>query len=143
VAASLRPDLVLQEAAGGPGGDQLDDGAVGVQRVAVAGVGVDDDRDRHAQADPPGTVDHLGLGQQAEVGLADGGGGDRVAGDERHREAGPVGELRREGVEDAGEGDGADLGQDAVDARAAHDEPRTDDRCQLPDADGAIPEGSI
>src|SRR4051794_20820988 len=38
VAAPLRPDLVLQEAAGGPGGDQLGDGAVDVQRIAVAGV---------------------------------------------------------------------------------------------------------
>ena len=36
VAVPLRPDLVLQEAAGGPGGDQLRDGAVEVQRVAVA-----------------------------------------------------------------------------------------------------------
>src|SRR3954454_442987 len=38
VAAPLGPGLVLQEAAGGAGGDQLGDGSVDVQRVAVAGV---------------------------------------------------------------------------------------------------------
>jgi hypothetical protein len=45
-------------------GDQLGHGAVDVQRVGVAGVGVYDDRDRDARADPPGSVDQLGLGQQ-------------------------------------------------------------------------------
>ena len=37
-----------------PGSDQLLHGTIDVQRVAVAGVGVDDDRDVDAQADPPG-----------------------------------------------------------------------------------------
>ena len=120
VAALLRPDLVLQEAAGRAGGDQLVDGAVDVERIAVAGVGVDDDRDRDAHADPPGAVDHLGLGQQAHVGLADGGGGDRVAGDEGHREADALGDPRRERVEDAGEGDRADFVEDATDSCGGH-----------------------
>jgi hypothetical protein len=73
---------------------------------------------------PPGSFDQLGLGQQAHVRLADGSGGDKIAGDEGHREAGAVREFGPEGVEDAGEGDRADLLQDAVDARDARDAPR-------------------
>ena len=69
-----------------PGGDQLVDRADDVQRVAVAGVGVDDDRDRHAPADPAGPLDDLRLREQPQVRLADGGGRDGVAGDEAHRE---------------------------------------------------------
>ena len=45
VPALLRPHLVFEEAAGRPGGDQLVDRAEDVQRIAVAGVGVDDDRE--------------------------------------------------------------------------------------------------
>jgi hypothetical protein len=37
--------------------------------------------------------------------------------DERHREADPLGDLRRQGIEYAGEGDRANLVQNAVDPR--------------------------
>ena len=54
VAALLRPLLIFEEAAGGAGVDQLADGADDVERIAVAGVGVDDDRNLDAAADPRG-----------------------------------------------------------------------------------------
>ena len=123
VAALLRPHLVFQEAAGRAGGDQLVDRAVDVQRIAVARVGVDDDRDLDAHADPPGPLDHLGLRQQAQVGLADRRGRHGIAGHEGHREAGLLGELGRERVVDAGEAHRADLIENALHAVGAHGGP--------------------
>ena len=62
VATPLRPHLVFQEAAGSPGIHQELDRAVHVQRIAVAGVGIDDYGDGYARADRACTLDHLGLG---------------------------------------------------------------------------------
>ena len=95
VPALLRPKLVFQKAAGGTRGDQFLHRAIDVQRIAVAGVGVHDDRNADAHADPPGPVGDLGLREQAHVGLADGRGGDGIAGDEGHGKADLLGQLGR------------------------------------------------
>ena len=112
VAAPLRPHLVFEEAPGRPGVDERAHGADHVQGIAVAGVGVDEDGDVHRAADVAGPLDDLGLGEEAEIGLADERGGDGVAGDEGEREAGPLGDLRRQRVVDAGEDEGAPLVED-------------------------------
>ena len=63
--------------------------ADGVEGVAVAGVAVDHDRGvAHRAAHPPGRVGDLGLGQVAEVGQPELGGGGGVAREEHHVEAG-------------------------------------------------------
>ena len=73
-----------------------------------------------AHADPPGPVDHLGLREQAHVGLADSGGGHRVAGDEGHGKADLLGQLGRKRVEHAGKGQRAYLVEDSMDACCGH-----------------------
>jgi hypothetical protein len=74
-------------------------GAGRVERPAVAGVGVDDhQRARHGCADPPGHVEHLGLGEVADVRQAQLGGCDAVATDEDRLEPGVEGQLRRQRV---------------------------------------------
>ena len=70
VAALLGPDLVLEEDPGGAGVLQVADGAHHVDGVSVARVGVDDHRRVGDAADRAGGLDHLGLGEEAEVGLA-------------------------------------------------------------------------
>ncbi len=120
VPAPLGPDLILEEAAGRAGRDQLSDRAVDVQRIAVAGVGVDDDRDRHAHGDPPRPLDHLGLREQPQIGLADRRGGHRVAGDEAHGKAAALAKPGGKRVEDAGEGDRPHLIQDPLYSGCRH-----------------------
>ena len=73
-----------------------------------------------AHADPSGPVGDLGLREQAHVGLADGGGSNRVAGYEGHRKADLLGQLSRERVEDAGKGQRAYLVEDSMDAGFGH-----------------------
>ena len=87
-----------------------------VQRIAVARVGIDDDRNLDARADPPRPIGDLGLREQAHIGLADVRGGDGVAGNERHGEADLLGQLGRERVEHADESQRAGRFKDAVDA---------------------------
>jgi len=53
---------------------------VDIQRIAVAGVGIDDDRNVDAHADAAGAIDHFRLRQQAEIGLADRRGRHGIAG---------------------------------------------------------------
>jgi predicted NUDIX family NTP pyrophosphohydrolase len=71
VSALLRQHLVLQVDAGHSRLLVQRDGAQHVDRVAVAGVGVGDHRDVDRRRHPPRVVDHLGAGQQADVGAAD------------------------------------------------------------------------
>ena len=119
MAAALGPDLVFQKTASGAGVDELLDGAVGVEGIAVAGVGIYEHGDLDALADAARLGDDLGLGQQAEVGFAEGGGGDGVARHEAHRTAGALGDAGGEGVEQAGEGEGAVVVEDALDSSHA------------------------
>ena len=121
VSALLGPHLVFQEAARGPCRDQFVDSSVHIQGVAIAGIGIDDDRDLHAHADPPGTVDHLGLREQAHVRFSDRGCRNRIAGNECHREPDALGDSRREGVKYPGKRQSAECVQDTVDTRISHD----------------------
>jgi hypothetical protein len=124
VAASLRPHLVLEEAARGAELHELAHGALDVERVAVAGVDVDQHRDVDGSDDVPGGVDHLGLRQQAEVGLAEPRGGQAVARDEDGAEPRLLGELRGERVPDAGNHDGAVAREESADTIHAVAGPR-------------------
>ncbi len=120
VPALLGPHLVFEKAAGRPGGNQFVHRAEDVERIAVTGVGVDDDGNPHAHANASRPLDHFRLRQQAHVGLAQGRGGDRIAGDEGHGKADVLGELRRQGVKHSGEGDRAGLVQRLVHSGRVH-----------------------
>ena len=71
VPALLGHDLVLELDPGDAGLLVELHGADDVDRVAVAGVGVGDDRDVDGGDDPAGVVDHLRARQQTHVGAAD------------------------------------------------------------------------
>ena len=101
VAATFRPHLVFEEQPGGAGAVIEFDGAQHVQRVAVTGVGVDQHRPRGQATDAPRRVGHLGLGQIAEVGLAEQRGGDAESAHEQHIEAGLVRQACAHAVIDA------------------------------------------
>jgi hypothetical protein len=88
-------------AASRAGPRELADGAPGVQRVAVAGVGVGDHRHLGVLDDEGHALDDLGEAEQAEVGIAHAA-GDAAAGGVDGREAGVAGQPRREPVVDAG-----------------------------------------
>jgi hypothetical protein len=68
VPALLGHHLVLELDAGDPGLLVELHGADDVERVAVAGVGVGDDRDVDGGGDPAGVVHHLRTGEQPDVG---------------------------------------------------------------------------
>ena len=75
MAAFLRKALVLDMDAGDPGGLVLAHRAHDVQLVAVAGIGVGDDRQVDRGGDAAGVVHHLGHRDEAEIGIAQGRGG--------------------------------------------------------------------
>jgi hypothetical protein len=93
VAAALGGDLVLDVQCGGPAQRVLPHGAHGVELVAVARVGVGDDRDRDRAGDAAEVVGHLGHGHQPVVGEAEHRRGAR-AGQVDGREAGLLDEPR-------------------------------------------------
>src|SRR5205814_7468686 len=82
VAALLGPDLIFQKTPGRAGGDQFLHGADDVEWISVAGVGIDDDGDAYGSADVACALGEFGVGEQAEVRLADSGGGLGVGGGE-------------------------------------------------------------
>src|SRR3989475_302337 len=116
MAAALGPDLILQEHAGCTGVDQLVHRADHVQRVAVAGVGVDNDRDLDRAADAIRGRHHLGLREVAEVRQAELRGRHAVAGAEGQGKAGALHELRAQRVVHAWEDEGPFLLQECMDA---------------------------
>ena len=118
VPAALGPLLVFQEAAGCAGIDQFAHGARDVQRIAVAGVRVHDDRNLDTAADAPRPLHDLRLRQQADVGFADAGRRHRISRDERQVEAGLRGQLGRQCVVDARKDGGVVLVEDGVYAGA-------------------------
>ena len=106
MAAALGEVLVLELDRGGAGALELADGAMDVQRVAVAGVGVDDQVRGHAVADQRQRLGHLGHGDEPDVRPAEPRVGDGGAGDVERLEAG----LRRD-----------QRGERVIDARRHHD----------------------
>jgi hypothetical protein len=70
VPAPLRGELVLEVQSGHAGGLVRADGARDVDRIAVAVVGVGDERDADRVGQAARLVDHLGEGQQPDVGLS-------------------------------------------------------------------------
>ena len=90
MAAARGRHLVLDHGAGEAGLGVAADGALDVERVAVAGVGVADHRDRHRIADVTPLLDHLGVGDQPGIRQAEPRGGDRESAHEADAEAGPL-----------------------------------------------------
>ncbi len=101
VAAALGPDLVLDHDRGEASLRVAAHAAFRVHRVAVAGVGVADHRDRHRGADVAPLIEHLTVGNEPGVGQAEARRRDRVAAHEGEREAGRLDEPRRKRVEAA------------------------------------------
>ena len=106
VPALLRPHLVLEEDPRPAGVLVQLDGADRVQRVAVAGVAVDDDRRLgHRRAHPAGHFGHLRLREVAEVGQAEQGRRCGIPRQEQGLEPRGDREPRRQGIEASGHED--------------------------------------
>ena len=90
MAAALGKLLVLELDRAGAGALEQPHGALDVERVAVAGVGVDDQMGVDAVADQRDGVDDLAHGDEADVGAAEPRVGDRRAGDIERLEARPA-----------------------------------------------------
>jgi hypothetical protein len=99
VSAALRRELVLDHRAREAGLRVAGDRAAHVHRVAVAGVGVADHRDRDRRADVPALIEHLAVGDQLRIRRADPSRRHREAAHEGEAEPGALDELRRERVE--------------------------------------------
>ncbi len=103
MATALRPHLILEEEARRSGLLVESDRADDIQGVAVAGVGIHQDRPVRQPADPPGRVRHLGLGQIAEIRFSDQRGGDAEATDEKHFKSGAMRQAGGQCIVDATE----------------------------------------
>ena len=102
VAAALRRDLVLDVQRGDPGRGVLAHRAHHVERVAVAVVGVGDQRHAHRLREPPRVAGHLVEREQADVGPAEQRGRRAEAGHVDGGEAGALDQPRRQRVVRAG-----------------------------------------
>jgi hypothetical protein len=102
VAAALGPALILEQHPPRAHGQQLAHHALHVERTAVARVAVDDDADLQRRHHAARGVQHLGLREEPDVGLAEVRGGEAVAGEHHGRKAGALRDLRGEHVVDAG-----------------------------------------
>ena len=108
-----------------------------VQRVAVAGVGVGDHRQRHRARQVRGVIRHLGEGGEAEVGLAQVRGGGARARHVHRGEARRLDEARGEAVVSAGRHDEAGRGEKLAETSGrAH---RSSFRGSV-EADGIVPQ---
>jgi hypothetical protein len=101
VAAAFGEALVFQLDHRGAGALEGTHRALRVQRIAEAGVGVDDHRQRHALGDARQRVFHLGGGGQPDVGAAQPRVGDGRARQVQRLEAGLLGDQCRQRVVDA------------------------------------------
>ena len=101
MAAALGKILVLDLDGVGAGALQQPHGALDIERIAVAGVGIDDEMRADAVADQRDRLDHLVHADEADVGPAEPRIGDRRAGDVERLEAGAFGDQRGERVVDA------------------------------------------
>ena len=77
MAAAFGESLVFDLDHRGPGALKVTHGALGVERIAKARVGIDDDRDVHPVGDVGQGLRHFGGGRQADVRAAQAGIGDR------------------------------------------------------------------
>ncbi len=121
MAALLREFLVLDMDAGDPDGLVLAHRAHDVQFVAVAGIGVGDDRQADGRRDPAGIRHHLRHRDDAEIGVAERRGG-AGAGHVDCVEPGALYEARRDAVIGTGRHHHAVLPQQfAKPGRLGHD----------------------
>jgi hypothetical protein len=102
MAAALGKILVLELNGAGAGALEQAHGTLHVERVAVAGIGVDDQVGRHAVADQRHGVGHLAHADEADVGPPEPAVGDRGARNVKGVEAGLLGDQRGKRVMDAG-----------------------------------------
>ena len=101
MAAALGEILVLELDGVGAGALEQAHRALDIERVAVAGVGIDHEMRRHAVADQADGLDHLAHADQPDIGAAQPRIGDGRAGDVERLEAGLFGDQRGERVIDA------------------------------------------
>ena len=101
MAAALRKALIFQLNRRGPGAFQQPHGALHVQRVAEAGIGVHHHRQRHPVAHPRAHIRRLGHGHQPDIGRAELGVGDGGPGQVHRFEPGLLGKRGRKGVVNA------------------------------------------
>ena len=102
VAAALGKGLVLELDRVGAGAFEQPHGARDIERIAVAGIGIDDQIGGNPVADRADDVGDFAHADQADVGAPEAGIGDRRAGYVKRPERGLFGDQRGEGVVDAG-----------------------------------------
>ena len=98
VAATLREALVFELHHRGAGALEAAHGALHIQRIAEAGVGVDDHRQLDAVSDSREGVLHLAVGRQAHVRTTEPRVRDQCARQVQRLEAGLLGDQRRQRV---------------------------------------------
>ena len=106
VAAAFGKVLVFELDGIGAGALQCLDGAADIDGIAEAGIGVDDQRQRHGIADGGDIVGKLGHRDQADIRHAEIGIGDAGAGDIDRLEADILDDPRRQRIGDAGQQNG-------------------------------------
>jgi hypothetical protein len=116
VAAPFRPHLVFEEAARRTDADELAHRPLDVERVPVPGVDVDQHGQVDRGDDARGGVEHLGLREQPEIGLAEPRRREAVARDQHGPEARLGRELCGQGIVDAGDHERAVAGEESADA---------------------------
>ena len=104
VPAALGKRLVLEVQRRDAGALELAHGPLGVQRIAIAGVGIRDDGHAGVLDDVGEPIDDLAQGKEAEVGVAHAA-CDTAAGGVDRRKSRPRHEARRQSVPDAGRDD--------------------------------------
>ncbi len=107
MAAALGENLILEDDAGGAGALELLHAAHDVVQVAVTGVAVGDDRDRHAVRHAPHGVGHLLHAEEVQVRQAVEAGAGAEAADEHRLEPGLLDQHRRQHVVGAQRADDA------------------------------------
>ncbi len=76
-----------------------------VQRIAITGIGVDDNGDINTLTDLPRAFSHLGLCEQAHIWFANRRRSDAVPRDESHGKPDALSDLGRKRIKHAGKGD--------------------------------------
>jgi hypothetical protein len=117
VATALGRDLVLDHGTGKARARIALERPAYVHRIAVARVGIADDRDPDRLTDPASLVEHLAEGDEPGVGDGESRRRDREAAHERQPEPRALDQARREGVEAAGHDVQAVLGEQRPQAR--------------------------
>jgi hypothetical protein len=136
MAAALGRDLILDEYGGNTGALIGAHHAGHVRRAAIARIGIGEQGDVGAVAQPGVHLGHLGQAELAHIRLADERGGGAIAAAGGRLEAGPLGQFQRQGVVGAGQmQDFRRLDQLAKTCGAAHGESLDQDRISLNQTD--------